>query len=159
MSLGVAPEPVTDDARQTADLVAAAAAGDRLASHRLMAAVQPAVLRYCRARLGGGAATEVARRICRTFEATLADLAASGDGLRAFLHRIAVDAVDAVVVPAGLPGIAGLLSCLPSAAREVLVLRVAVGLSAEETAVTLGCDPAEVRRLQHEALEHLRTAR
>lgn len=170
MSLDVAPEPVTDDARRTADraaadravadLVAAAVGGDRVASHRLGTAVRSAVLPYCRGRLGDGAAAiDAAHRICRTFEATVADLAASGDGLRAFVHRIAVVAVDAVPVPADPPGMAGMLALLSPVQREVLVLRVAVGLSTEETAETLGCTAAQVRGLQHAALGRLRTAR
>jgi RNA polymerase sigma-70 factor (ECF subfamily) len=40
--------------------------------------------------------------------------------------------------------------------REVIVLRVVVGLSAAETADALGLKPAAVRRLQHSALRALR---
>ena len=44
------------------------------------------------------------------------------------------------------------------AEREVLVLRVAVGLSLERTAAALGAAPELVRRVQHQALQHLRGA-
>src|SRR4051794_13102030 len=53
----------------------------------------------------------------------------------------------------GLP--AGLLE-LTGPEREVLVLRLVVGLSAEQTARVLGCSPMSVRIAQHRALDRLR---
>jgi len=50
-----------------------------------------------------------------------------------------------------------LLETLPEAHRDVLVLRVAVGLSAEETGNVLGMSPGAVRVTQHRALARLRT--
>jgi RNA polymerase sigma-70 factor (ECF subfamily) len=41
--------------------------------------------------------------------------------------------------------------------RQVLVLRIAVGLTAEETAKQLGSTPGAVRVTQHRALDRLRT--
>jgi RNA polymerase sigma-70 factor, ECF subfamily len=155
----VTQDQVGDDEQQAAELVAAALAGDRVATYRLMAALQPAVMRYCRARLGNGElATDVARRVCRSVATTLPDLVGSGLTVHAFAHRITVDAVDAVPVPEGLSGMAGMLALLSPAEREVLVLRVAVGLSAEATASALGSTPGAVRRSQHHALARLRTA-
>jgi RNA polymerase sigma-70 factor, ECF subfamily len=49
-----------------------------------------------------------------------------------------------------------LLSLLPEAQRELLVLRVAVGLSAEETGSALGMSAGAVRVAQHRALAKLR---
>jgi RNA polymerase sigma-70 factor (ECF subfamily) len=49
-----------------------------------------------------------------------------------------------------------LLDQLPSPGREVLVLRVALGLSAEETARAVGSTPGAVRVTQHRALAKLR---
>jgi RNA polymerase sigma-70 factor (ECF subfamily) len=49
-----------------------------------------------------------------------------------------------------------LLETLPEAHRDVLVLRVAVGLSAEETGNALGMTPGAVRVTQHRALARLR---
>jgi RNA polymerase sigma-70 factor (ECF subfamily) len=49
-----------------------------------------------------------------------------------------------------------LLETLPEAHRDVLVLRVAVGLSAEETGSVLGMSPGAVRVTQHRALARLR---
>ena len=48
--------------------------------------------------------------------------------------------------------LAGLLQLLPPRQGKVLVLRIAVGLSAEETAEELGTSPGAVRVTQHRAL-------
>jgi RNA polymerase sigma-70 factor, ECF subfamily len=53
---------------------------------------------------------------------------------------------------------AELLQVLPAKQREILVLRVVVGLSAEETADAVGSTPGAVRVAQHRALTRLRTA-
>jgi RNA polymerase sigma-70 factor, ECF subfamily len=52
--------------------------------------------------------------------------------------------------------IADLLGELPPMQREILVLRVATGLSAEDTAVALGTTAGAVRVAQHRALTKLR---
>ncbi|NGY57485.1 sigma-70 family RNA polymerase sigma factor [Lentzea sp. NEAU-D13] len=49
-----------------------------------------------------------------------------------------------------------LLRLLPEKQREILVLRVVVGLSAEETAEAVGSTPGAVRVAQHRALGRLR---
>lgn len=49
-----------------------------------------------------------------------------------------------------------LLSRLPDNLRELIVLRVAVGLSAEETGRAMGMTPGAVRVAQHRALARLR---
>ncbi|MGK3204557.1 RNA polymerase sigma factor ShbA [Amycolatopsis sp. MEPSY49] len=51
---------------------------------------------------------------------------------------------------------AKLLQVLSEKQREILVLRVAVGLSAEETAEVVGSTPGAVRVAQHRALSQLR---
>ncbi|MFJ9780223.1 RNA polymerase sigma factor ShbA [Amycolatopsis sp. NPDC101161] len=51
---------------------------------------------------------------------------------------------------------AKLLQVLPEKQREIVVLRVAVGLSAEETAEVVGSTPGAVRVAQHRALSQLR---
>ena len=53
---------------------------------------------------------------------------------------------------------ARLMSTLPPKQREILVLRVVVGLSAEETADAVGSTPGAVRVAQHRALNRLRKA-
>jgi len=49
-----------------------------------------------------------------------------------------------------------LLDQLPEKQREIIVLRVVVGLSAEETADAVGSTPGAVRVAQHRALARLR---
>ncbi|MFC7218892.1 sigma-70 family RNA polymerase sigma factor [Streptomyces polyrhachis] len=49
-----------------------------------------------------------------------------------------------------------LLARLPETQRELVLLRVAVGLSAEETGQVLGMSPGAVRVAQHRALSRLR---
>jgi RNA polymerase sigma-70 factor (ECF subfamily) len=51
-----------------------------------------------------------------------------------------------------------LLDLLPDKQREIVVLRVVVGLSAEETAEVVGSTPGAVRVAQHRALGKLREA-
>ncbi len=50
----------------------------------------------------------------------------------------------------------GLLARLPARQREILVLRIVVGLSAQETADAIGSTPTAVRVAQHRALARLR---
>ncbi|MGH3961378.1 sigma-70 family RNA polymerase sigma factor [Mycobacterium sp.] len=50
-----------------------------------------------------------------------------------------------------------LLEILPDKQREILVLRVVVGLSAEETASAVGSTPGAVRVAQHRALTRLKS--
>jgi len=132
---------------------AADAAGARGIDVRLMAEVRPAVTRYCRARLGcDERAAVVARAVCRTITAT-APATDDEAALTAFVYQTAAAAVDEAGPAAGLPPH---LAQLPPGEREVLVLRVAVGLSAERTAAALGTTPDLVRRVQHQALRRLR---
>lgn len=49
-----------------------------------------------------------------------------------------------------------LLSRLPEKQREILVLRLVVGMSAEETAEAVGSTPGAVRVAQHRALNKLK---
>ncbi|MDQ3885615.1 MAG: sigma-70 family RNA polymerase sigma factor [Actinomycetota bacterium] len=49
-----------------------------------------------------------------------------------------------------------LLDTLPAKQREILILRVVVGLSAEDTADAVGANPGAVRVAQHRALTKLR---
>jgi RNA polymerase sigma-70 factor (ECF subfamily) len=51
-----------------------------------------------------------------------------------------------------------LLQLLPDRLREVIVLRVVVGLTTEETAAALGTSRGAVRIDQHRALRRLREA-
>jgi RNA polymerase sigma-70 factor (ECF subfamily) len=51
-----------------------------------------------------------------------------------------------------------LLAVLPETQREILILRVVVGLSAEETAQAVGSTAGAVRVAQHRALARLKSA-
>ncbi len=51
---------------------------------------------------------------------------------------------------------ADLIKNLTPAQRELLLLRIAVGLTAEETGQMLGMSPGAVRVAQHRALSRLR---
>ena len=54
--------------------------------------------------------------------------------------------------------VAGMLETLPPQHAEILRLRIAAGLTAEETADVLGMSPGAVRVAQHRALAKLRSA-
>ncbi len=92
------------------------------------------------------------------------------DAQRAASRQLAVAPVDTLhESPDGAPGpeqeavsadlarrLSRLLRHLPDAQRELIVLRVAVGMSAEEVAGTLGMTAAAVRVAQSRALARLR---
>ena len=50
-----------------------------------------------------------------------------------------------------------LLAVLPEKQREILTLRIVVGMSAEETAEAVGSTPGDVRVAQHRALARLKS--
>jgi len=52
---------------------------------------------------------------------------------------------------------ARLMESLPERLREVLVMRLAIGISVEQTALTLGMTTGAVRVAQHRAVKRLRT--
>jgi RNA polymerase sigma-70 factor, ECF subfamily len=64
---------------------------------------------------------------------------------------------DAALAASEAAAVAGLLDQLPPAHRELLLLRVVAGLSADETGAALGMSPGAVRVAQHRALARLRT--
>ncbi|RKT56352.1 sigma-70 family RNA polymerase sigma factor [Saccharothrix australiensis] len=169
------------------EVVTAAVAGDRHAVEQLLRAVRPAVLRYCRGRLGGSvlSADDVAQEACLAVLKALPRYRDEGRPFLAFVYGIAahkvadahrygarnrVDPVaevpDSPLAEAGpellvLRGelseeISRLLDVLPPKQREILLLRVVVGLSAEETADAVESTPGAVRVAQHRALTKLR---
>lgn len=69
----------------------------------------------------------------------------------------AADGPEQLALRVELTGeMAQLLEVLPEKQREILLLRVVVGLSAEETADAVGSTPGAVRVAQHRALSRLR---
>jgi RNA polymerase sigma-70 factor (ECF subfamily) len=146
-------------------LIAEAAGGDQLAIRTLAAIVVPVVRRYCRAHLGTTeAAEQVARRISRTIIKTLPSYLRSRAPFWGYVYgvtaRAVADAQRYTTPEHPHPGsarlLAQLLATLSSEQREVLVLRVPLGLSVEDTAKIIGMSPATVRLIQHRALDRLR---
>jgi RNA polymerase sigma-70 factor, ECF subfamily len=132
-----------------------------------------------------GSADDVAQEVCLAVVSALPHYTIKGLSFRAFVYGIAAhkvtDAFRAIgrnrsepmaelpdtqlvldgpeqrVLAAELvERLGGLLHCLTPRQRDVLVLRVAVGLSAEETAKAVGSTPGAVRVTQHRALNRLR---
>lgn len=168
------------------DHVARAVAGDRRAIERLLGTIRPLVVRYCRARVGTFAsADDVAQDVCLAVLTALPSYRDQGRPFLAFVYGIAAHKVadsfrsfsrnraEAVPeLPESMDTAAGpeqqamqgelsaqmrkLLQVLPEKQREIVVLRVMVGLSAEETAEAVGSTPGAVRVAQHRALTRLR---
>jgi RNA polymerase sigma-70 factor (ECF subfamily) len=168
------------DAARLPTLIAEAAAGDQRALRALAVIVVPVVKNYCRIHLGKTeAAEQVARGISRTIIKTLPSYLRSRAPFWGYVYGVTARAVaDAQRYPApehSCPGhpyerppgqqlvdpgraqlLAQLLATLPSEQREVLVLRVPLRLSVEDTAELVGTSPATVRLVQHRALNRLR---
>jgi RNA polymerase sigma-70 factor (ECF subfamily) len=130
-------------------------------------------------------ADDVAQEVCLAVVNALSGYTVKGLSFRAFVYGIAAHKVtdafraigrnrtdpvaelpDAAVLHDGPEQralaeelgqrLGGLLHRLTPRQRDVLVLRVAVGLSAEETALAVGSTPGAVRVTQHRALNRLR---
>ncbi|SDO07161.1 RNA polymerase sigma-70 factor, ECF subfamily [Lentzea jiangxiensis] len=168
------------------DHVARAVAGDKVAIERLLGTIRPLIVRYCRARVGSFAsADDVAQDVCLAVLTSLPSYRDQGRPFLAFVYGIAAHKVadsfrsfsrnraEAVPeLPESMDTAAGpeqramqgelsdqmavLLRVLPEKQREIVVLRVVVGLSAEETAEAVGSTPGAVRVAQHRALNRLR---
>jgi RNA polymerase sigma-70 factor (ECF subfamily) len=132
-----------------------------------------------------GSADDVAQEVCLAVVSALPGYTLKGLSFRAFVYGIAAHKVtdayraigrnrsEPVAEPPDtqlvLDGpeqrlivaelgerLGGLLQRLTPRQRDVLVLRVAVGLSAEEVATMVGSTPGAVRVTQHRALNRLR---
>jgi RNA polymerase sigma-70 factor (ECF subfamily) len=179
----------TVDDRDVAALASKAAAGDAKAAEDLVSHLRPAILRYCRGRLGRmsgsfDVADDVAQEVCLAVLTALPRYRDEGRPFSAFVfgvaaHKVA-DAQRAAfrnpVPVAELPEsrelaespeaallrqvdaqrARDLLAALPAQQRELLLLRVCSGLSAEETGRALGMTAGAVRVAQHRALARLR---
>jgi RNA polymerase sigma-70 factor, ECF subfamily len=173
-------------------VVDAAVAGDRAATERLLALVQPLVLRYCRARIGSqersyAVADDVAQEVCLAVFTSLSTYVDHGRPFLAFVYGVAAHKVadlhratgrnrtDPIADPPEDPTndagpeqrllrselssqLADLMHVLTASQREILTLRISVGLSAAETAEAVGSTPGAVRVAEHRALAHLRAA-
>ncbi len=146
------------------DLTVLAARGQPAAIEALLEQIRPMVVRYCRARLGQISghyhiADDVAQEVC----------IAVVYALPRYRDRLAIPTEDLPDGPDERPGpeetvvayieaerARALLARLPEHQRELVVLRVLTGLSAEETGHALGMSPGAVRVAQHRALARLR---
>jgi RNA polymerase sigma-70 factor (ECF subfamily) len=194
----VSPSSVSDSADifgrlKTAafhDLVAAALANDRHAIGTLFAWIHPAIIRYCRARIGRtgvaySSADDVAQEVCLAVCTALPRFNDESHSFLPFVYGIAAhkvadhyrrasrdkaeptadvpDMVDLESTPEqqavhadGRARLLQLLRILTARQREILALRLMAGLSAQETAVTIGMTATGVRVAQHRALAKLR---
>ncbi|QPK83593.1 sigma-70 family RNA polymerase sigma factor [Corynebacterium qintianiae] len=173
-----------------AELVPLAADGDRRALQEVVRLIHPMVLRYARARLGGGrapTAEDVAQEICLAVATSISKFVDRGKPFMAFVYGIAFNKVadahrtmardkltptetvpdsehhgetpeEFALVNDGSNRVHELLDVLGDKARDIIILRVFVGLSAEETAEAVGGTAGAVRVAQHRALATLRKA-
>jgi len=146
-------------------LITEAAAGDQRALTALAAIVVPVVKHYCRVHLGTTeAAEQVAQGISRTIIKTLPSYLRSRAPFWGYVYgvtaRAVADAQRYTTPEDSYPGsarlLAQLLATLPTEQREVLILRVPLRLSVDDTAKIVGTSPATVRLIQHRALNRLR---
>ena len=172
------------------ELVSAALAEDPDAIGTLFVWIHPAIIRYCRARIGrtGAAyssADDVAQEVCLAVLGALPRYDDEPGSFLPFVYGIAAHKVadhyrragrdtaePAADVPDGIDleatpeqqtvradvraRLVRLLDTLAPRQREILVLRLVVGLSAQETAVAIGLTATAVRVAQHRALAKLR---
>jgi RNA polymerase sigma-70 factor, ECF subfamily len=125
----------------------------------VLASIRPVVVRYCRARVGRrDQSFAVADLLAKeTLHAVLRALSADQEPLLAVTYRIASEKVNKELKGAvGCSDLAIDVTRLSDSQREILVLRVACGLTAEQTAEAVGSTPAAVRIAQHRALAQLR---
>jgi RNA polymerase sigma-70 factor (ECF subfamily) len=160
-------------------LIAEAADGDQRALRELAGIVVPFVNYYCRIHLGTNqAAQQVAQGISRKILKTLPSYLRSRAPFWGYVYGVTARAVvdaqrytspehsDPVrmfegpprqqLVDANCARLVAQLASLPSEQREVLVLRVPLRLTVEDTAKIVGTSPAAVRLIQHRALNRLR---
>ena len=181
---------MSDNDKELADLVPLAAAGSRRALQSILHIIHPQVLRYCRARIGGGyqpTAEDVTQEICLAIATSIDSYEDKGRPFMAYVYGIAFHKVtdahramsrDRSTPTEELPEnstneatpeewalendgsnrMRVLLDTLSDKAKNIVILRVFVGLSAEETADIVGSTPGAVRVAQHRALAQLRKA-
>ncbi len=175
---------------ELAGLVPRAAGGSRRALQRIMVLIHPPVVRYCRARIGGGrhpTPEDVAQEVCLAVATGIGSYQDQGRPFMAYVYGIASnkvtdahramgrdktlptqqvpDTADERADPEGLAleadgsnRVRALLDTLSDKARDIVILRVLEGLSAQETADIVGSTAGAVRVAQHRAIAQLRKA-
>ena len=161
--------------------------GEPAALDALVRRMRPAVYRYCRTRLPDReTAEDVTQEVMIAMIDALQRRRATGHSLRAYVFGIATNKIamahrtayrrpeiltdeppERPTLTAGpdelaegsetLGEINALLRELPDNYRQIVLLRVAAGLSADETGQVLGISAGAVRVAQHRALTLLRT--
>ncbi|QQU77800.1 sigma-70 family RNA polymerase sigma factor [Corynebacterium striatum] len=181
---------MSDTDKELADLVPLAIDGNLRALQSIMRIIHPQVLRYCRARIGGGrqpTPEDVTQEICLAVATSIGSYEDKGRPFMAYVYGIAFNKVtdahramgrdqsnpteevpegatkeanpeETALVADGSNRVRELLDTLSDKARSIIILRVFVGLSAEETAEIVGSTPGAVRVAQHRALSQLRKA-
>ncbi|MDO5031246.1 sigma-70 family RNA polymerase sigma factor [Corynebacterium sp.] len=179
---------MSDSDQKLADLVPHAVDGSRRALQGIMRIIHPQVLRYCRARIGGGrqpTAEDVAQEVCLAVATSIDSYEDKGRPFMAYVYGIAFNKVtdahramgrdqsnptdevpenaeesatpeESALAMDGSNRVRALLDTLSDKARNIIILRVFVGLSAEETAEIVDSTPGAVRVAQHRALAQLR---
>lgn len=179
---------MSDTEKELADLVPLAVDGSRRAIQDIMRIIYPQVLRYCRARIGGGrqpTPEDVTQEICLAVATSVGSYVDKGRPFMAYVYGIAFNKVtdahramgrdqtlpteevpdsveqsdnpeDFALVEDGSNRVRAMLDTLSDKARDIVILRVFVGLSAEETAEVVDSTPGAVRVAQHRALAQLR---
>ncbi|MFH0411155.1 sigma-70 family RNA polymerase sigma factor [Corynebacterium sp. L4756] len=179
---------MSDTEKELADLVPLAVDGSRRAIQDIMRIIYPQVLRYCRARIGGGrqpTPEDVTQEICLAVATSVGSYVDKGRPFMAYVYGIAFNKVtdahramgrdqtlpteevpdsveqsdnpeDFALVEDGSNRVRAMLDILSDKARDIVILRVFVGLSAEETAEVVDSTPGAVRVAQHRALAQLR---
>jgi len=157
--------PMLADAGST--VMRAAYEGEPEAVTRVLASIRSFVVRYCRARIGRrdgsfAPADEIAQEVCLSVLAGLRVFLTRDTPFLAFVYGVARRKVaERFPGRPSFPGASGepisrLLLVLPENQQEIVVLRVIVGLSVEETSEAVESSPAAVRLAQHRALAQLR---
>jgi RNA polymerase sigma-70 factor (ECF subfamily) len=167
-------------------LLPGASRGDPAALEELIRSFRPAIYRYCRSRLPDHeAAEDVTQEVTLAMVEALPRHRSEDHSVGAFVFGIASnkvamwhratyrrpevpgehtpESVDPTPGPAeiaesndGLARLMGFINQLPERFREILMLRIAAGLSAEEAGQVLGLTAGAVRVTQHRALTRLR---
>ena len=92
---------MSDREQELADLVPHAVDGSRRALQKVLRIIHPQVLRYCRARIGGGrqpTAEDVAQEICLAVATSIGSYEDKGRPFMAYVYGIAFNKVtDATV--------------------------------------------------------------
>jgi RNA polymerase sigma-70 factor (ECF subfamily) len=98
-----------------------------------------------------------AHKVADAYRAASRDLSFPTDTIPE--HRSAEQGPEQAAIDAdSIARMSELLDVLPDKQREILILRVVVGLSAEETAEAVGSTAGAVRVAQHRALARLKSA-